>query len=91
LKKPSELLQDLRIRGTEPIEEPISPDRLSLSLKKNQLQEYCQKNRLNLPVYETQQSGPSHLPLFTVNGVYSHHIHALQGISDRKWTRLFGF
>lgn len=31
---------------------------------KNQLQEYCQKRKVPLPVYDTKHYGPSHLPEF---------------------------
>lgn len=37
---------------------------------KNQLQEYCQKRRLPLPVYDTKHMGPSHSPDFVSTVVF---------------------
>ncbi len=35
--------------------------------EKNQLQEYCQKNKQALPVYETEVDGPPHNRQFKVS------------------------
>lgn len=37
---------------------------------KNQLQEYCQKRQLPLPVYDTKHTGPSHSPDFMSTVVF---------------------
>ncbi|XP_047939121.1 uncharacterized protein LOC125186728 isoform X2 [Salvia hispanica] len=83
------LSMKMKVKGTNQEshekDKPPTPSVSSCNVFKSQLQEYCQKIRLTMPVYESIKEGPSHVPVFKSTVVVNNARYvSLPGCYNRK-------